>query len=251
MRATSLELFGPPSGAVRKERGCARGFLRVRLGACERRRRLCQPRPIRQASAPPADVTQRTTLDARIDTELVEDVRHVALDGSLGDEELRGRIGVRRPIGHESRHLEFASRKATWRLRCRAGARFGRASDPNAYAMTSSRLIRCPSSNASSYLAGRQGQPWRTPSPLLVGQQRLVLLAGCCPPDRIGSAEQRRRTDVDLAPGSAAKARTSAMCAIPGRSPRSRRISSPERAEPDRLVEVPPAQRSDRQACSA
>ena len=38
-------------------------------------------------------------LDAGIDSELVEDVRHVALDRSFGDEELRGRIwrSSRRP----------------------------------------------------------------------------------------------------------------------------------------------------------
>ena len=59
---------------------------------------------------------------------------------------------------------------------------------------------------------------------------------------RAGSSHERDRL---AAP--AAKARTSARCAIPGTSPRSRRISRPERARRTDLVEVATTEGSDRQ----
>ena len=47
-------------------------------------------------------------LDPGIHSELVEDVRDVALDGPLRDEQLRGRLRVGRPFGHEPCNLHLA-----------------------------------------------------------------------------------------------------------------------------------------------
>jgi hypothetical protein len=49
--------------------------------------------------------------DARLDTDLVEDVAQVALDGLLAQEQFRRDLGVRLPIQDQPGDLKLATRK--------------------------------------------------------------------------------------------------------------------------------------------